>query len=211
MFTGALPGLSRKTHEVRFSYTRAAVCVDWGMAQIETAILNSLNTFVAFARKRLNDPELAADAVQEALLKALTAADAPSESEKAVPWFYQILRRTIIDIYRRKATRSEALESFALEQPSPSPEEEKTICQCFKPLLSTLPNQYAEVLNAVDIEGREPKEVAEDLALTWNNLNVRLHRARTALRKRLEEACKACSVHGCLDCTCSEATPRAGE
>ena len=180
------------------------------MAQIETAILNSLNTFVAFARKRLNDPELAADAVQEALLKALKAADAPSEGEKVVPWFYQILRRTIIDIYRRKATRSEALEGFALEQTSPSPDEEKAICQCFKPLLSTLPPQYAQVLNAVDLEGREPKQVADDLALTWNNLNVRLHRARTALRKRLEDTCKACSVHGCLDCTCSEPEPPLG-
>lgn len=173
------------------------------MAEIETAILNSLNTFIGFARKRLNDPELAADAVQDALLKALKAADAPSDNEKVIPWFYQVLRRTIIDVYRRKATRSEALESFALEQANPSPEEEKAICECFKPLLATLPTQYAQVLNAVDIEGREPKQVAEDLALTWNNLNVRLHRARIALRERLEETCSACSVHGCLDCTCS--------
>jgi RNA polymerase sigma factor (sigma-70 family) len=176
------------------------------MAEIETALLNSLNTFLAFARKRLNDPELAADAVQDALLKALKSPDAPSEDEKLVPWFYQILRRTIIDLYRRKATRSEALEAFANEQSAASAEDEQWVCQCFRPLIATLPGQYAEVLNAVDLEGREPKQVAEDLDLTWNNLNVRLHRARTALRKRLEETCEACSAHGCLNCTCSEST-----
>lgn len=65
-----------------------------------------------------------------------------------------------------------------------------------------LPARYALVLNAVDLDGREPKQVAEELELSWNNLNVRLYRARTALRKRLEETCQACSVHGCLDCTC---------
>lgn len=172
------------------------------MAEMETALLDSLNAFLAFARKRLNDPELAADAVQDALLKALKAPDAPSDQEKLVPWFYQILRRTIIDLYRRKATRSEALENFAKEQSTPSPEDEQQVCECFGPLLATLPGQYAQVLNAVDLEGREPKQVAEDLELSWNNLNVRLHRARTALRKRLEETCRACSVHGCLDCTC---------
>jgi RNA polymerase sigma factor (sigma-70 family) len=86
------------------------------MAEIESALLDSLNTFLAFARKRLNDPELAADAVHDAVLKALKSPDAPSDQEKLVPWFYQILRRTIIDLYRRKATRSEALENFAKEQ-----------------------------------------------------------------------------------------------
>ena len=172
------------------------------MAQIDTALLESLNSFLGFARKRLNDPELAADAVQEALLKALNAADAPHESEKLVPWFYQILRRTIIDIYRRGATRSEALEKLALEQAGPKSEDQREICHCFMPLLSALPPQYAQVLEAVDLAGKEPKEVAKDLHLTWNNLNVRLHRARTALRKKLQESCQACSVHGCMDCTC---------
>lgn len=173
------------------------------MAEVETALLDSLNTFLAFARKRLNDPELAADAVQDALLKALKSPDAPNDQERVVPWFYQILRRTIIDLYRRKATRSEALERLAQEQARPSTEDEKLICQCFRPLLSTLPAPYSQVLNAVDLDGREPQQVAQDLDLTWNNLNVRLHRARTALRKRLEETYQTCSVHGCLDCTCN--------
>jgi RNA polymerase sigma-70 factor (ECF subfamily) len=176
------------------------------MAEIETALLSSLDAFVGFARKRLNDPELAADAVQEALLKALKAADKPKDSDKIVPWFYQILRRTIIDIYRRSATRIQAMESFEQEQATPSTEDVKAICECFKPLLSTLPPQYEQVLDAVDLQGREPKQVADELNLTWNNLNVRLHRARVALRGRLEETCKACSVHGCLDCTCSVST-----
>ena len=37
------------------------------MEKIETHLLDNLNEFVGFARRRLNNPELAADAVQESL------------------------------------------------------------------------------------------------------------------------------------------------
>ena len=43
------------------------------MSAIKTHLLQHLNEFTGFARKRLADPELADDAVQESLLKALKA------------------------------------------------------------------------------------------------------------------------------------------
>ena len=45
-------------------------------------------------------------------------------------------------------------------------------------------------------------EVAGELAITPNNAAVRLHRARTALRRQLERSCGTCATHGCLDCRC---------
>ena len=47
---------------------------------------------------------------------------------------------------------------------------------------------------------------AED-GITPNLAMVRLHRARRALRLRLEESCRACAAHGCLDCSCRTAPP----
>lgn len=44
--------------------------------------------------------------------------------------------------------------------------------------------------------------LTQDLQLTPNNLTVRLHRARQALRDGLEESCGICSQHGCLNCVC---------
>src|SRR5690606_24152403 len=110
------------------------------MAELEIHLTDSLDAFVGFARKRLNDPELAADAVQESLLKALKAANPPRDEEKMVPWFYQILRRTIIDIYRRNAVRAESLQILQHEPPElPTAEDAAAICQCFRSLLPTLP------------------------------------------------------------------------
>lgn len=79
------------------------------MERIDSYLLDNMNEFVGFARKRLGDPELAADAVQNSLLKALKAADQIRDQENAKAWFYRILRRTIIDLYRRRDARGRML------------------------------------------------------------------------------------------------------
>lgn len=47
-------------------------------------------------------------------------------------------------------------------------------------------------------------EVANEPGLTANNATVRLHRARRALRQRIETVCGTCTEHACLDCTCGK-------
>lgn len=173
------------------------------MAKAEDALIENLNAFVAFTRKRVGNPELAADLVQDSLLKALKSADAPRDGEGAVTWFYRILRHSIIDLYRRRDVRERALERLQAELPEqPDAAAERVLCQCVKRLLPWLPEQYREVLQRVDLDGTPPKEAASALGLTFNNLNVRLHRARQRLRERVEATCRLCSKHGCLDCSC---------
>ena len=43
------------------------------MNTIESRVLDNVKEYIGFARKRLGDPELAADAVQESLLKGRKA------------------------------------------------------------------------------------------------------------------------------------------
>lgn len=175
------------------------------MASVEHAIIKNLQTFVAFARNRLGDHHLAEDVVQESLIKALTADRQPETDEETTAWFYRILRRSIIDVYRKQGARTRALERFEQEFPEdPDEEDERELCKCFRRLLTLVPEQYRELLQEVDLKGKEPEEVATKLGLTRNNLTVRLHRARKHLRKALTANCRACSVHGCLDCTCEQ-------
>ena len=175
------------------------------MSSLEDSLLANLEVFTAFARQRLNDPHLAKDVVQESLLKALAAERQPESEEAITAWFYRILRRSIIDVYRRQDARSRALDRFLSEVPEQATEEdERILCQCFKRLLPLVPESYREVLQRVDLEGEEIAEAAADLGVTRNNLTVRLHRARKHLREALAQNCQACSTHGCLDCTCGE-------
>lgn len=181
------------------------------MARVEDAIIKNLHAFVAFARKRLGDHHLAEDVVQDSLIKALTADRHPETDEETTTWFYRILRRSIIDVYRKQGARSRALERFEKELPeAPDEEDERELCKCFRRLLPLVPEQYRELLEQVDLQGREPDEVAAALGVTRNNLTVRLHRARKQLRKALAANCGACSVHGCIDCTCEESGEEGG-
>ncbi len=176
------------------------------MAKADEALIANLNAFLGFARARVGDPELAADLVQDSLLKALKSADKPADNEGAVVWFYRILRHSIIDLYRRRDVRDRALKRLesALAE-NPSTEDTRLICQCFKSLLPALPEQYQTLLQQIDLDGMPPKEVASRQGISMNNLNVRLHRARKQLRDRLETTCRVCSKHGCLDCSCDSA------
>ncbi|MBN9688648.1 MAG: RNA polymerase sigma factor [Verrucomicrobia bacterium] len=178
------------------------------MAKAEDALIENLNAFVAFTRKRVGDPELAADLVQDSLLKALKSAETPLDGEGAVTWFYRILRHSIIDLYRRRNVGNRALERLQSELPEqPDAAAERVLCQCVKRLLPGLPEQYRDVLQRVDLEGVAPKEAALALGTTLNNLNVRLHRARQRLREKLKATCRVCSKHGCLDCSCGDEQP----
>lgn len=181
------------------------------MSTPEDALVKNLQSFIGFARKRLGDTDLAEDVVQESLVKAMTADRKPTGEEDTVAWFYRILRRSIIDLYRRADVRKRAFARLEKELPqAPSAEDGRLLCQCFKRLLPSVPEQYRALLQQIDLAGKDPEEVAAALGVSTNNLTVRLHRARKHLRELLSKNCRACSKHGCLDCTCGDAAGRIG-
>ena len=115
-------------------------------------LLEHLEAFVGFVRSRTGDPELAADLVQDCLLKALKADAVPEDAEGAVTWFYRVLRNAIIDAHRRRTARDQALAKYAVELPeAPAPEDVAALCQCVLKLLPALPEADAELLRRVDL------------------------------------------------------------
>ncbi len=193
------------THEVKTCYMllcRVSVRVlDYTRLPMSTdPLLQHLDAFIGFVRSRTGDPELAADLVQECLMKA---DNVPEDAEGVVTWFYRVLRHAIIDAHRRKTTRDQALEKLVHELPETlEPEDEKTLCQCVMKLLPALPEADAELLRRIDLEGESPTDIAHATNQRVNTLNVRLLRARRKLREQVERVCRACATHGCLDCDC---------
>jgi RNA polymerase sigma factor (sigma-70 family) len=171
--------------------------------QIEKHLVKEREAFLGFVRKRVGDPELAADILQESFLKAMKHAGELRDDESAVAWFYRILRRTIIDAYRRRDARSRALDAFEAESSEAmTPEDERTLCGCLRLLIPTLKPEYAEVIERVDLQQQPMEAAAKDLNVSASNLRVRLHRGRKQLQQRLEQTCQVCAKHGCLDCQC---------
>lgn len=163
-------------------------------------IVSYIDRLTAYAQSRLADKDLAADAVQEAVTKAVKASADLKDEDKLLPWLYTILRNTIADL-TRKQSREIAVAEFP-DQAAPDVQEQDTVCACFKPLMATLPSDYGNVLQAVDLDEKPRDTVAAELGITVTNLNVKLHRAREKLRHAIENTCQLCAKHGCLNCSC---------
>lgn len=179
--------------------------------QVAEHLLQHRDKFLAFVRKRVGDSGLAADVLQDSLLKALKKGAQIRDAESPVAWFYRILRHALIDLYRRQGVRDRALQNLQAEvDHPPTTEEVRAICACFQALLPTLKPDYAELIRAVDLGEESVEAAAKRLGITPNNLKVRLHRARRQLRARLVESCRLCAAHGCLDCDCRAGKKGAG-
>ncbi len=177
-------------------------------APVDDAVLSHLvdshRRFLAFVAARVEDRQAAEEILQTAFVKALAKRDDLRDETSSVAWFFRILRNAIIDHYRRRTALERLAEASAAAQALDLQHEEnhRELCSCFEALLPTLSDNYAHMLRAVDLDGRTVSAVADELGITPNNAHVRLHRARTTLRKRLEQACGTCATHGCLDCSC---------
>lgn len=167
------------------------------------ALTADLEPFRRFARARLRQDDLADEALQEALLKAVRHVGDLRQDEDLPRWFWTILRRTIADLgmaRRRQHGRETGVADLdAAADPSEAP---RDACACLHGVIERLPPIHAEVLRAAELGDRAPAAVAADLGIAPGTLAVRRHRAREALAEALTRTCRTCATHGCLDCTC---------
>ena len=172
-------------------------------------LLDQQPEFLGFLRRRLGSEAVAEDLLQQSLVRAVEHYHSLKNDESVVPWFYRILRHAVIDYYRSHDAETRRDDAYlrdlmqAGEDQEPAFDELKpSVCACLSRLLPALRPNYAELIRRIDLDGESPQRVAEELNISQNNLTVRLHRARQALKESLEESCGVCTTHGCLHCTC---------
>jgi RNA polymerase sigma-70 factor (ECF subfamily) len=168
-------------------------------------LVENRRAFLRFLERRVGDPALAEDILQDAFARVVARPEAAPDGEGLVPWFYRVLRNAAVDRHRRAGTASRALEAFAreLERAEAVPDDTRLeVCQCINRLATTLKPEYAEALQAIEVDGQPVKAYAEQKGLTSGNAAVRVFRAREALKRRVVESCGTCADHGCLNCTC---------
>jgi RNA polymerase sigma factor (sigma-70 family) len=166
-------------------------------------LLENHRAFLRYLERRVGDRAIAEDILQDAFARLVASPEKAPAAEGIVPWFYRTLRNAAIDQIRRRGAAARAAEAFAREldtQESPTPEMEGEICACVSRLASTLKPEYADALQAIEVGGTAVKAYAAQKGLSASN--VRVVRAREALKKRVAESCGTCAEHGCLNCTC---------
>jgi RNA polymerase sigma factor (sigma-70 family) len=183
-------------------------------ASVLAGLLANHQRFLQFLERRLGRRDLAEEMLQEAYLRASAARSLPGE-ESAVAWFYRVLRNALVDHHRRADSEQRALAALRAESDDAPAEAEpdqalmRAVCHCIDGLLDTLKPEYAQAVRRVDMEDASLPDLAAEAGITPGNASVRLHRARQAMRKRIEQCCGACARHGCLhgDCTCPSVRP----
>ena len=171
-------------------------------------LLTERRRFHRFVASRVGDHAAGEDILQDCLLTALKHGDRLQRDESTVAWFYRVLRNAIADYYRGKSAENRQTGKLLAEietggsEPARLDDWESAVCTCFHGLLPVLKPRYAEVIRRVDLQNEAKRVVARDLKLTMATMDVLLHRARRALRDRLEILCGACSREQCRACLC---------
>ncbi len=173
-----------------------------GPVDVTATLLAQRQTFKAFLTARVGNEADAEDLLQNGLIKALERGSEIKDSEKAVAWFYRVLRNVVVDHVRSRSAASRRDDAWAADTVTlaDDPEAERHLCACFEKLLPTLKPTSAELLRRVELKGESVAQAAAALGVTANNASVTLHRARAELRGKLMDFCGDCE---CLDnCEC---------
>lgn len=155
-----------------------------------------------FARRRVGDLLDAEDLVQQTFLRALANREQLQDRSRLRAWLFRILRNLIHDALRRPSLLSAGLRSD--EVAAAEVEGSRETCRCALALAKTLNPRYQEILDAAVLREQPLKVLAASRGINLNNIMVRLHRARRALREKLQAHCGTSSLRACLSCSCGD-------
>ena len=149
---------------------------------------------IAFARRRLMDPALAEDLVHDVFEAVITGRASFGGRAALRSWLVAVLKHKIVDLVRQRVGHDsldagsdddEAAQARPeLECPQPRPDhiaEQRQRLQHTLRRLMQLPETLRSVVELRVLQDRDTADVCSTLAISEQNLFVRLHRARHAL------------------------------
>lgn len=160
-----------------------------------------------YAIARVNESEVAKDLVQETFFAGLKSAGNYKGDASERTWLIAILKRKVIDHYRKiNSIKGQAevrmqyspgsdLEGDWLEEQVADPYssietnrmENEELGLAIQECISKLPNKQSKVFIMKTIQGIGTEEICNELGINPSNLWVMIHRARTALMGCLNE------------------------
>ena len=160
-----------------------------------------------FAVARVSDAEIAKDLVQETFFAGLKSAKNYKGDAAERTWLIAILKRKVIDHYRKinsKKGKAEVRMSYSSSSDSEgdwleeqvadpfsnlenSPIENEELGMAIQECISKLPKKQALVFKMKTIQGVSTEDICNELGINPSNLWVMIHRSRTALMGCLNE------------------------
>lgn len=145
-------------------------------------LLPELNAYARSICERREDGE---DMVQEAVTRALTAADPPGAIEELRPWMFRVVRNLRTDAARRSKVRRDYFEREAGVRENDVTRANSHEDMLVRMAFEALPPQTREILFLIDVMGLRYDEAASVLGVPRGTVMSRISRARRALRERI--------------------------
>ncbi len=154
---------------------------------------------------RLIGEHEAEDLTQEVFIKVNHALKNFRGESRLSTWIYRIATNAAIDKLRarpsQEKTSGDTIIADQIEtedkdvwtgKKKPSIETSlirKEMNECIRSFIDTLPEDFKAVIVLSELEGLKNHEIAEILGISLDTVKIRLHRARTRLKKELETHC----------------------
>jgi RNA polymerase sigma-70 factor, ECF subfamily len=160
--------------------------------RFEQLYRSTAQDLLAYVTRRARDPEEATDILAEVYVIAWRRLDKVPSDDTARLWLFGVARNLLMKRTRAERSHQALMGALASElrrvaddDPEPLREgvEDKV-----RAALEGLPVKQREVLLLTAWEGLKPREIACVTGTTANVVRVRLHQARTRLRRALDPA-----------------------
>jgi RNA polymerase sigma-70 factor (ECF subfamily) len=169
-------------------------CLRGRTGAFEPLVLRYQGEALAIAEALLLDPDDAADAVQDAFVRAYRQLGRLAEGSAFGPWFRSILRNLCIDRLRSPARRrresitDESIAAHSWVEPVGTDRLERDqLAAAVQRALRTLSTAHREVLVLKEMDGLGYREIAQALGIPEGTVASRVYHARAALRRALVE------------------------
>ena len=169
----------------------------------EAKLIECRNKFLGYLCKRLNSPQDAEDVFQDFCAKVLRNHRSIKSGERLDAWLGTTLRHTLIDHYRRRATRNHTAQAYVIEAKileTGTEQVDEPTFSCVSAAMQRLEPAQAELLARLDLQDEPRDVIAADLGVSQNALRVRIHRSRAALKREIAEICPICGQGRFLQC-----------
>jgi len=155
------------------------------------------NRLKSYINRRISNPFLAEDILQDIFLKIHSNIDTLKDDSKIHSWIYRIARNTIIDHYRKNKIQPEDIAEFYLEDKesllviNEVAENDYTqeVASGLREMIEALHAKYAQALLQVEFEGISQVELARKLRLSTSGVKSRVQRGRQMLKDSLMRCC----------------------
>lgn len=138
----------------------------------------------SFIHKKVQDPELSQDLLQEVFLKIHLNIHTLSDCSKLTAWVYQITRNTIADYFRKKKPMG-SLEHFDLAEQASNEPLYDALSNCLNQKIAALPDQYKQAILLTSFQDYSQIALAEELNLSYSGAKTRVQRGKEKLKESI--------------------------